>query len=144
MKYTVYKTTNLVNGKTYIGVHKTDNPHDSYLGSGKALKQALKKYGKDNFIKEILHVYDCINKAYQKEKELVNESVVADPSNYNLVCGGSISVSSRPTKVLKGEEHPMYGKSLPEETKQKISKLSKARNKAKRQSKTGHAPLKVG
>lgn len=44
--YTVYKTTNIINGKYYIGVHKTTNPNDSYLGSGKAIKEAIKKYGK--------------------------------------------------------------------------------------------------
>ena len=52
--YTVYKTVNLVNGKYYIGVHKTDNPYDDYIGSGKLIKRAIKKYGKDSFHKEII------------------------------------------------------------------------------------------
>ena len=34
MHYTVYKITNTANGRIYVGVHRTENPHDSYLGSG--------------------------------------------------------------------------------------------------------------
>ena len=41
--YTVYKTTNLINGSIYIGVHKTSNINDTYIGSGKLLKSAIKK-----------------------------------------------------------------------------------------------------
>jgi hypothetical protein len=43
--HTVYRTTNLVNGKFYIGVHKTDDPNDGYLGSGKLIGRAFQKYG---------------------------------------------------------------------------------------------------
>lgn len=55
MKYTIYKTTNIKNGKYYIGKHQTENENDSYLGSGIALKKAIKKFGKNSFIKEILY-----------------------------------------------------------------------------------------
>ena len=51
MFYTVYKTTNLVNNKIYIGVHKTSKPNDTYIGSGKILADAILKYGKENFVK---------------------------------------------------------------------------------------------
>jgi hypothetical protein len=52
--YTIYKTTNLINGKIYIGKHETSDLNDTYMGSGKVLMNAIKKYGKDSFKKEIL------------------------------------------------------------------------------------------
>lgn len=87
--YTVYKTTNCVNNKYYIGVHKTENPEDDYLGSGTVLKLSIKKYGKENFKKEVLFIFDNIEEAYQKEYELVNEAFVKCEDNYNLHIGGS-------------------------------------------------------
>jgi len=52
--FIVYKTTNTVNGKIYIGAHATYNLEDGYKGSGTYLKVAFKKYGKDNFTTEVI------------------------------------------------------------------------------------------
>lgn len=52
--YGIYRITNLINGKMYIGKHKTKNIDDYYFGSGKIIKSAVKKYGKSNFRKEWL------------------------------------------------------------------------------------------
>lgn len=84
MYYTVYKTTNKQNGKFYIGKHQTKNLDDGYLGSGKYLKRAITKYGKENFIKEILHIFDNEDDMNAKEKELV----VLSEMSYNLCEGG--------------------------------------------------------
>jgi len=109
--YIVYKTTNIVNDMIYIGVHKTNNINDGYMGSGKIFKLALKKYGKTSFKREILFIYDNIDNAYEKEKELVNKDFVDSNNTYNLVCGGSKSISCKRKTVLRGEKHPMWGKS---------------------------------
>ena len=58
MKYIVYEITNKVNGKIYVGVHKTENLNDGYMGSGKNIKDAIKKYGIDNFDKKYLSIFD--------------------------------------------------------------------------------------
>jgi hypothetical protein len=89
MKYTIYKTTNKINNKIYIGKHQTTNINDDYFGSGKLLKQAVKKYGKNNFTKEIIHVYDTEEEMNQKEKELVTESFIKRKDTYNLCVGGN-------------------------------------------------------
>lgn len=62
----IYKTTNLVNGKFYIGKDKGNN--NWYLGSGKLLLYAIKKYGKENFKKEILE--SCSDVDHMREREI--------------------------------------------------------------------------
>jgi hypothetical protein len=86
--YTIYRTTNKINSKIYIGKHETDNPYDSYLGSGKAIKRAVKKYGADNFSKEVLFIFDNEHDMVVKEAELVTEEFCQLKSNYNLCPGG--------------------------------------------------------
>lgn len=89
MAYTVYQTTNLINGKFYVGVHQTDDPFDNYLGSGSAIGKAIEKYGRANFQKTILFSFDTIEEAYSKEREIVDEAFINNPLTYNLVLGGS-------------------------------------------------------
>ena len=88
MFYTIYKITNNINKKTYIGKHQTKNLDDGYMGSGKLIRNAIKKYGVENFTKEILHVFDNEHDMDNKEKELVNEEFVKSSSNYNICEGG--------------------------------------------------------
>lgn len=86
--YTVYKTTNKVTGKIYIGSHKTINLEDNYLGSGKYLNYSIQKHGIENFEKEILFIYDNSVDMYSKEAELVNDKFIAEENTYNLKRGG--------------------------------------------------------
>ncbi len=83
-----YKITNNINNHFYYGVHCTDNLDDGYMGSGTRLKYAYKKYGIENFSKEILKYFNTINEAYQYESEIVTEDLVHDPECYNIQCGG--------------------------------------------------------
>ena len=85
--YYVYKTTNLINQKIYIGKHK-GFPDDSYLGSGKILKQAIKKYGIEKFFKEILVVCKDNQEANYWEKYYIAEFNSFQPYGYNISKGG--------------------------------------------------------
>lgn len=89
MYYIVYKTTNLINGKVYIGAHKTSNLEDVYLGSGSIIKLAIAKYGKTNFKREILAVFDTAEEMFQVEAELVCSEFITKANNYNIKIGGS-------------------------------------------------------
>lgn len=82
----VYKTTNLVNGMIYYGVHCADNPN--YLGSGVNIANAIKEFGRENFKRETLATFVTEEMAYAFEKILVNGEVVDDPNCYNKKEGG--------------------------------------------------------
>lgn len=84
----MYKTTNLINGKVYYGAHKTENENDSYLGSGTAIQSAIRKYGRSNFRRDILKIFDSEEEMYYNERMFINESVVGDPNTYNQTIGG--------------------------------------------------------
>lgn len=84
----IYKTTNLVNGKYYIGMHSTDNLEDGYIGSGKRLWNAIKIFGKDKFKCEVLEMLPNRSSLKERERELVNEDVLKDKKCMNLQPGG--------------------------------------------------------
>ena len=88
MFYTIYKITNKINGKEYIGKHQTKDLEDDYMGSGKNLKHAINKYGIDNFVKEILFVFETEIEMNQKEAEIVTEEYCNKKNTYNLCPGG--------------------------------------------------------
>jgi group I intron endonuclease len=87
----VYIITNKVNNKKYIGlsINKNESFRDTYYGSGKLIKQAILKYGKDNFIKEIMKEFDNEDDCRNYERLLIkNYNAVDDPMFYNLAPGG--------------------------------------------------------
>lgn len=87
--FIVYKTTNLINNKIYIGVHSQKGvDFDGYLGSGKAILGAIDKYSKENFIRETLYSYDVEDEAYLKEKDIVDSDFISRKDTYNINEGG--------------------------------------------------------
>lgn len=112
MYYTVYKITNTISGRYYIGKHQTKNLNDGYMGSGKILLQAYKKYGKEKFTKEILHIFNTEEEMNSKEKELV----IISEDSYNICPGGNGGFG-----YINGNNIGKFrGKNHSEETKQKI------------------------
>jgi hypothetical protein len=88
MFYTIYKITNTLNGKIYIGKHQTTDINDDYMGSGKHLRSAQEKYGIDNFIKVVLFQFNSEDEMNAKEAELVTEEFCLREDTYNLCPGG--------------------------------------------------------
>jgi group I intron endonuclease len=108
----IYKTTCLVTGKWYIGMHSTNDLNDGYIGSGKRLWYSIKKYGKEQHRCEILeHLPDRETLAL-REEEILTPELKADPLCLNLAKGGL------------GHHPGWYTTS--ESTKAKLSAASKA------------------
>lgn len=120
MYFIVYKTTNLISGKFYIGSHLCYSLNDGYLGSGKVLKLAIKKYGRENFKREIVANCVSIEIARNVEAQLVRYNVL----KYGRFC---YNRSINGTGAVLGTENSFYGKTHSEETKKKISDSAKKR-----------------
>jgi group I intron endonuclease len=108
-------------------VHSTNNLDDDYFGSGYALKLALKKYGKENFKKEILEWFDWKCEALQREAEIVNEEFIKRNDVYNLKTGGDQCISYSVETINKFKSSAT-GKKYSEETNKKKG-LSGCKNK---------------
>lgn len=111
--FLLYQTTNLVNGKFYIGVHNGANAH--YLGSGTILKRAIKKHGKHNFCRVVLAECETETFVYKLESVVVDQAFVNRPDTYNTTVGGSKPPDW--TGVTRGPFSP--------EHRQKLSKTHK-------------------
>ena len=112
MYHIVYLTTNTLNGKIYIGVHSTEDLDDGYLGSGHGIMRALKKHGRHNFVRQILH--HCLTdvEAYTIEESIVDADFIKRRDTYNHVTGGQASG---------------LGRKYSDESKQQMSKSASAR-----------------
>jgi len=89
----LYKTTCVVTGRYYVGCHSTWNIDDGYLGSGKFLKNSIKKYGIDNHHRETLELFECRKDLMLREREIVNEEMLKDTLCMNLKRGGEGGLS---------------------------------------------------
>lgn len=88
MFYTIYRITSKIDGKIYIGKHKTKKLNDEYLGSGNHLRRAIAKHGKENFTKEILYVFSTEAEMNAKERELVTDEFCKRSDTFNICEGG--------------------------------------------------------
>lgn len=107
----VYLTTNLTNGKQYVGAHNGEI-NDAYLGSGNILYHAIIKYGRKNFKREILEICDTPEESFKLEEKYIKKYNTLSPNGYNISpYGGNLP-----------------GSKLNEETKKKISDTRKRKN----------------
>lgn len=130
----VYITTNQLNGKQYVGSHCTDDIDDGYLGSGRYFVKAVKKYGKQNFSREILQECKDIEEARKLEESFIQKFQTIRPLGYNLsptggqLLGGYVSQESiekmRKNRigVTAGEKHHYFNKKRSQADRDQISK----------------------
>lgn len=105
MLHIIYKITNLKNEKIYIGKHSCEDINDEYMGSGKLIKRAIKKYGIENFKKEILYTFYDEIEAYKMEKNIVNEDFIKRKDVYNVIIGGDPFESINSNVELRKEKN---------------------------------------
>jgi len=121
----IYKTTNLINSKIYVGKKKgiVENTSD-YLGSGLLISYSIKKYGKENFKKEVLCYCSDFNDQNEKEKYWIKELKSNDLTiGYNIGKGGEFGdiftnhpdkdkIREKISKAKKGKKHPEWRNQL--------------------------------
>ena len=113
----IYRTTNLINGRYYLGMHSTNRIDDGYLGSGKRLYYELNKYGRDSFKFEILEQFNSREELVQAEISLITEHDLKNPNCLNCKPGGQGGFSSpehaykfhaaggKAVRILMGKRH---------------------------------------
>lgn len=84
----IYKITNLITNKFYIGMHSTDNLNDGYMGSGKKIKYSVNKYGKENHKFEIVEFLKSRKELIAREEKIINEELLSNPLCMNIRLGG--------------------------------------------------------
>lgn len=109
MYYYLYEIKNLIDGKIYVGVHKTTNMDDGYMGSGCKIQEAIKLEGKHNFVKVVLEYFEDPITMYCREKEIVNPEFVKRDDVYNIITGGfggfSHINSDREALILRNKQN---------------------------------------
>ena len=137
----IYITTNMLNGKKYIGQRVFSKGWKSYLGSGTALLNAVKKYGRENFSREIVAIAKSFEELNDLEQTFIrNHNATISDDYYNIAEGGlngspflgktkeEINIIKQKISMARtgknygfiGEKAPMYGKHHSEKTKESI------------------------
>lgn len=124
----IYKTTNLINNKIYIGQKKSDEFVESYLGSGTILNRAIKKYGKENFKVEIIEWCKNLEELCERERHHIakEKSLYGYGIGYNITHGGEFgdTFTHHPNKeeIRQAMSERYTGRKHTEEWKKQASK----------------------
>ena len=127
MKHYLYRTTNKLNGKYYVGVHTTDRKFgtDGYIGSGTLLRKSINKNGKHNFMCEVVTTCRTREEVSELEALIVDEEFIKRSDTYNLRTGGDNGFIS--PSIVRTVEHNRKigeanrGRVYSAETKAKLS-----------------------
>jgi group I intron endonuclease len=135
----IYKTTNRITGKFYIGMHSTDDLLDGYLGSGVIVLRSIGKYGEENHSREILAIANSRDELKLLEADLVNAELLSDPNCMNIAFGGhgatlGIEVKEetriRMSTAKTGVKNPNFGKAWTDERKARSSLANKGQKRS--------------
>lgn len=146
--YYIYLIVNKVNGKTYVGQHKSSKEwyEDKYMGSGKILKKAKLKYGIENFEKFLIQYCYSKEETNKAERFWIAEYRRRGKAEYNLANGGDGGNG----EANKGRAPWSKGKHLSEEHKQKIGESNRGKRHSEEQNRKhselmkGHTPWNKG
>lgn len=121
----VYLTTNKINGKKYIGQHASSEFDKSYIGSGKLILQAIKKYGKSNFECVILEECNTQDELDERERYYIEQSnAYSNDDYYNIALGGKCCQLEYQTEETKAKiSKANSGKVRTEEVKQHMREV---------------------
>lgn len=131
----IYKITNKINGKAYIGqtVQNLGNrwkQHMKLVSNCKALNAAIKMYGIANFKIEEIDFASSIEELNAMEQKFINKFNTLAPNGYNLTSGGerpTFSQESRQKMSRPGDKHPLWGKKHSEQSKILMSESHKGK-----------------
>ena len=127
----VYVIVNKINLKLYFGSHSWEGEglDPNYYGSGTAIKRAVKKYGKDNFIVYPIKFYNSVEECRQAEEQLLKKYDIANnPYCYNLKNSAIGMTSEDVTDEIRNKiSQALKGKTISEETRKKISQANKGK-----------------
>lgn len=123
----IYKFTNNINNKVYIGKHKYNLPKldENYLASGILINRAFDKYGLDNFTQELICICDSLEELNEKEKFYIKEYDCMKPKGYNLTKGGDGISEPTPEIIEKNRQWHLGRKQSEETLKRKSESLKK-------------------
>lgn len=110
--YILYKTTNLLNNKFYVGIHQSSSLNDTYLGSGFLITKAIKKYGRKAFTRDIICLFNSIEELRAAEEALVSEDFLSKyrELTYNLSLGGGFGSEEINGLSFKNHKHSQTAK----------------------------------
>lgn len=112
--YLVYRIRNKLNGHIYVGIHRTTNKKDSYMGSGPEIQAAIASFGIENFERRIIKVCKDENEMFDYEAKIVTREFLARPDVMNKNLGGRGSFFSANNRYTTNRGFARLAKENPE------------------------------